>query len=201
MGLDREPADGILACDVSLEGEVEAAIARVLATHGRIDDIVHAAGVVGSAGIEATSLAEWESVLVANLTSAFLLLRACAAPLRQARGRVVLVASSNALDGGSPLSGPAYAAAKAGVVNLVRHAAKDWRKAGVRVNGVAPGPVDTPMLHRLAPEVRQRLASQMFGGRPIAPEEVAGAVLFLLSDHAGGMTGTTLNLSGGLVPG
>jgi 3-oxoacyl-[acyl-carrier protein] reductase len=203
VGLDRtvgplrRGCDSIV-CDATDEAEVQAAVAETVSRHGRIDAFVHAAGIVGGGALEQTTLGDWNRVIEANLTSAFLLTRALHGPLSQSHGSVVLIGSTNGLNGGSALSGAAYASAKAAIGNLGRHLAKAWAPH-VRVNVIAPGPVRTPMLDRLSDDELNALRSAMLTGELIEPDEVAAAVAYLLSDHARSITGTTLNLSGGLV--
>src|SRR3546814_14738852 len=96
---------------------------------------------------------------------------------------MVLLSSTNGRNGGSHLSGAAYAVAKAGLVNLVRYLAKEWAEAGVRVNCIAPGPVDTPMLARLAPVQRQALADGMLTGPLPTAGDTAASIAFLLRAH------------------
>lgn len=203
VALDRSPGldtPGVmsLTCDVTREDEVEAAVAQTISRHGHIDAFVHAAGVVGAGDLQSTALPDWQAVMDANLTSAFLLCRALHPSLEASNGAVVLLGSTNGANGGSALSGAAYATAKAGLSNLGRHLAKAWSPR-IRVNVVAPGPVRTPMLDRLSPDQMQALKNIMLTGELIEADEVAAAVAFLLSDHARSITGTTLNLSGGLV--
>ena len=186
-------------CDVTDEADIAGMVAATLVAHGRIDDVVHCAGIVGSGPLADLALADWHRVIDANLTSAFLVARACAAPLAESRGRLLLLSSTNGRNGGSALSGPAYAVAKAGLINLTRYLAKEWAPAGVRVGCVAPGPVATPMLDRLEPTIRDGLARTMLTGAVAEVDDIASAICFFLSDHARRMTGVVLNPSGGLV--
>ena len=112
---------------------------------------------------------------------------------------MVLLGSSNGISGGSALSGAAYAVAKAGVHNLTRYLAKEWAADGIRVNALAPGPIDTAMVARLDGATRSVLRRDVPLGRFGTADEVAAHVLFLCSRHAAWQTGTVTNLSGGLV--
>jgi NAD(P)-dependent dehydrogenase (short-subunit alcohol dehydrogenase family) len=192
---DAGPAARWSQLDVTDERAI-GAFARGLA---RCDAVVHLAGRTGRGPLAEVTSVEWRELLEVNLTSAFLVARAAAPLLAAARGCLVLCASSNGLNGGSALSGPAYAVAKAGIVNLTRYLAREWAAAGVRVNCIAPGPIDTPMLDRLGPAVRASLARAVPLGRVGRAEEVAASVRFLCSGEAGFLTGTVQNISGGLV--
>lgn len=204
-GLDFLPADDArpqlewIACDVTDEEMVERAFARTVERFGRIDAVVHAAGAVGKGPLSEVSRADWDRLIAVNLTSAFLVAKHAQAHLAATRGSLVLFSSTNGRNGGSALSGPAYAAAKAGVLNLNRYLAKEWAPLGVRVNAIAPGPVRTPMLDRLGADGIAALARSMPTGALTEPEEIAAAVAFLISPLARSMTGTVLNPSGGLV--
>lgn len=192
------PGVASFVCDVADEAQVADAMASALKEFGRIDAFVHAAGIVGEGAITETAYADWRRVIEVNLSSAFLLARASYPALRETRGAAVLVGSSNGSNGGSALSGAAYAASKAALANLGRYLAKEWAPH-VRVNTIAPGPVATPMLDRLGEAETAKLKDSMLTGRLIEADEAAGAIAFLLSDHAAAITGATLNQSGGLI--
>jgi NAD(P)-dependent dehydrogenase (short-subunit alcohol dehydrogenase family) len=187
----------------SLDATDESAVARAFEECGRIfgrlDHVVHLAGRAGRGPIDVVEAPEWRALIEVNLTSAFLVAKAAHDALRASRGSLTLMASSNALNGGSALSGPAYAAAKAGIVNLTRYLAKEWAPEGIRVNCLAPGPIDTAMVRRFEPQVRERLAASVPLGRIGRAEEVASAVAYLVSPDAAFLTGTVHNVSGGLV--
>lgn len=185
--------------DVTDESAVAGCAAELVRAHGRLDALVHLAGRTGRGPLVTVTLDDWRALLDVNLTSAFLVARAAHAALVRSRGTLVLTASSNALNGGSALSGPAYAAAKAGLVNLTRYLAKEWAADGVRVNCVAPGPVATPMLDRLGPDGVAALAAATPLGRIARPADVAATIEFLCSPGAAHLTGTVHNVSGGLV--
>ena len=138
-----------VSADVTDEADVVRAVSGCVEHFGALDCVVHLAGAVGKGPLVDVAASDWRRLLEVNLTSAFLLAKASHEALRARRGSLVLISSTNALNGGSALSGPAYAVAKAGIINLARYLAKEWGGDGIRVNCVAPGPVDTPMLARL----------------------------------------------------
>jgi len=185
--------------DVTDEYAVQKAVESAVATHGRIDHVVHLAGEAGAGPLEAVSREEWLRLLDVNLTSAFLLAKAVHAPLRASRGSLTLMSSTNALNGGSQLSGPAYAVAKAGVLNLMRYLAKEWASDAIRVNAVAPGPIDTPMVARFPAAVRAQIAGTVPLKRLGEAAEVAGAIAYLTGPDGRFLTGVVHNVSGGLV--
>jgi 3-oxoacyl-[acyl-carrier protein] reductase len=188
-----------ISADVTDESAVAGAVERCVRRFGGLDCVVHLAGAVGRGPLVEVSAADWRRLLDVNLTSAFLVAKAAYAHLRDRRGTLVLVSSTNGLNGGSALSGPAYAVAKAGVINLVRYLAKEWGAQGIRVNAVAPGPVDSPMLDRLPEATRDALRQSIPLGRIAEASDVAAVVSFLCSPQAAYLTGTVLNVSGGLV--
>lgn len=191
--------DGLvtIAADLATAEGVEASVAACIEAFGRIDHVVHCAGRTGQGPLTALSLEEWDEGLAVNLTSAFLIARAVHPHLAAGRGSLVLLGSPNGVHGGTSLSGPAYASAKAGLHNLVRYLAKEWAPDGIRVNCVIPGTVDTPMLARLSEDQRDELARSVPLGRLVDPDEVAGAIAFLCSPAASAMTGAMMNVTGG----
>jgi NAD(P)-dependent dehydrogenase (short-subunit alcohol dehydrogenase family) len=195
-------ADGVdgaeesLACDVTDAAAVRDLVAGVAARHGRLDVLVHSAGITRDAVLWKLADRDWSEVLRVNLDSAFLLLREAAPVMRrQGGGAVVLVTSINGERG--KLGQANYAASKAGLIGLGRSAARELGRFGVRVNLVAPGLVLTPMTRALAPEVLERAVGETVLGRLAEPDDVARAVLFLASAMAGHVTGQVLRVDGG----
>lgn len=177
---------------------LEATVADVVAAHGRLDG---AASLVGSLLLKPahlTSVDEWHEVLAVNLTSAFGLVRATAPAMRTAGGSIVLTASAAATTGIS--NHEAIAAAKAGVVGLMRAAAATYGPRGVRVNVVAPGLVASRLTARIVDDPTQAEASrqQHVLGRLGTGDDVASAVAWLLDPATSWVTGQVLGVDGGL---
>lgn len=205
--LDLHPAKGRrrsadlleLRGDVTSEVSVRDAVAAVVARFGRLDILVNNAGRVGAGRVEEVPLESWEDVLRVNLTSMFLCSKHAIPHLRRSRGAIVSMSSTNGLTGGSALSGPAYAVAKAGIIALTKNLARDLAKDGIRANAIAPGPIDTPMLDRLGDAGKVALRASIPLGELGEPRDVAELVAFLASSRARHVTGITISLSGGLV--
>lgn len=189
--------------DVTDSAAVEACVSRTIEQFGRIDHVVHLAGRAGRGPVGEVSASEWDALLAVNLGSAFQVARAVHAALAASRGSLVFTASSNAFNGGSELSGPAYAAAKAGIVNLGRYLAAEWAPQRIRVNTVAPGPIETPMVTggRLSQTELAKVQASVPLGRMGEPRHVAHAIEYLLHPDAEFVTGTVMHVSGGLVTG
>jgi meso-butanediol dehydrogenase/(S,S)-butanediol dehydrogenase/diacetyl reductase len=197
-------AGGIFeAVDVGDAPMVHALVERTVVAFGRIDVLVSNAFATSLGPIERFALEAWTRTLEVTLTAAFTGLKAVV-PVMRARGggAVVNVASISGLGGDRGLA--AYNAAKAGMINLTRTAALELAPAGIRVNAVCPGLIATPALARAlggAPEREARARAAVPGGRFGRREEVARAILFLASDDASYITGTTLVVDGGLTAG
>lgn len=196
-----------IRADVGSESEVDACVADVVSRFGRLDILVNNAGISPKKadGTKATlveiSLAEWEHVMRVNLTSTFLMCKATIPHIvQQVGGSIVSISSSAALDGGV-LAATHYAASKGAVSAMTRTLAKELAPRGVRVNAVAPGRVATGMAKLSSPERNRAALDRIPLGRFAEPNEVADAVAFLTSDRASYVTGITLNVSGGYVPG
>ncbi|MFO0932260.1 MAG: SDR family oxidoreductase [Planctomycetota bacterium] len=195
-GREGPPGTRSLACDLGDAAAIRALVADVAAAPGRLDLLVHAAGVTGDAMLWKMEDAAWERVLRVNLDSAFHLLKGFA-PLLRAAGAasVVLVASINGQRG--KLGQANYAASKAGLIALGKTAALELGRHGVRVNSVAPGWIDTPMTASIPAAFKQRAIDESALGRTGTPDDVAGAVLFLCSGLARHVTGQVLRVDGG----
>lgn len=184
--------------DVSDEAAVHDVVAAALADHGRIDVLVNNAGTSAPMPIWETTTDSWRRVIDVSLTGHFLMMRAVLPGMMERRaGSIVNIASIEAWTSGTP-GNTAYHAAKAGVLALTRSSAGQLAPYGIRVNGVAPGLVPNPFLSRMIPaDELERMAGEIPLGRPVAPGEIADAVLFLAGEASRSITGETINVSGG----
>ncbi|MGH3733889.1 MAG: SDR family NAD(P)-dependent oxidoreductase [Acidimicrobiales bacterium] len=191
-------------CDVANESEVEELFGWVLDTYGPLEAVSMNAGVEWMKDVRSTTLDEWRRVLDVNLTGAFLVGRAAlSAMCHQELGSLVITSSPHAW-ATVPDAG-AYAASKGGVHALIRALALEAAPFGVRVNGVVPGTVDTPMVRREAMvagdfERQMRLfAASHPLGRIGQPSEIANVTMFLASPLASFVTGAMYQADGGLM--
>jgi 3(or 17)beta-hydroxysteroid dehydrogenase len=196
------PCDLALALDVTDEVEWAEAVRRARAAFGRLDVLVNNAGLALTRPLAETTLAEWRRVMAVNLDGTFLGVREGLRHLAPS-GAILNLASVAALVAAPPLA--AYSAAKGGVVALTRSAAAIAAEAGqgIRVNALCPGFTDTAMLDEISAalgsrdSVKAKLARRQPLGRLCTPEEIAEAALYLCSDAARYVTGTTLTVDGG----
>jgi 3-oxoacyl-[acyl-carrier protein] reductase len=189
-------------CDVSVRSEVDAMFKTTVDEFGKVDVLVNNAGIAVAAPILETTDDVWDRTLNTNLKSVLLCTQAAAKYMMQRRyGRIVNI-SSNSGFGIACLGETAYAASKAGVIQLTRSAALELGQHGINVNCVAPGAIDTEMLRGGLTE--EKYAELIEGRKKISslgvigkPEDVANAVLFFASDDSRFITGKTLLVDGG----
>jgi NAD(P)-dependent dehydrogenase (short-subunit alcohol dehydrogenase family) len=199
---DALPSAVFVQGDVSDEADVQSAVDVAIERYGSLDVVVNNAAITLPKGYMETTPEEWDRVLAINLRSTYLYLRAATPHLKAGRGSVVNVSSFHA--GGTIENFSAYAAAKSGVIGITRSAALDLAPHGVRVNAVCPGIVDTAMWQAWLDEVDDAEAAlaEVVKLQPLGrigrPEEIANAILFLGSDDASYITGTTLFADGGV---
>jgi NAD(P)-dependent dehydrogenase (short-subunit alcohol dehydrogenase family) len=207
----RESADIIKAeggeavflnCDVRSAIDCRHAVETILKRSGRIDILCNCAGIAIRKDIVDLTEDEWDLALDVTLKGIYLLSREVVPHMiRNGRGSIINIGSGWSLKGGPRAA--SYCAAKGGVVNLTRAMAIDHGKHNVRVNCVCPGDVDTPMLRSECAQLGEdaRKFMKEAANRPLArvgtPEDVANAVLFLVSPMASWITGTTLVVDGG----
>jgi 3-oxoacyl-[acyl-carrier protein] reductase len=183
-------------CDVTDEGQVRAAVDRVESELGGIDVLVNDAGVVGQYAFEELTVAEYDRVMAVNLRGVFLWTRfAIPGMLARGSGSIINVASQLGQIGGAEMVH--YSASKAGVIGLTKALAREVSTRGVRVNAIAPGPIETDMLASETREWIERKLAELPIGRFGQVEEVAGTAVFLASDDASYYVGQTLGPNGG----
>jgi NAD(P)-dependent dehydrogenase (short-subunit alcohol dehydrogenase family) len=194
-----EPRDSVLAieCDVADPGQVAAAIDRIAARFGRIDALVNNAGVAVFKPLLETTYDEWSRVLAVNLTGPFLCTQACApVMLENGGGAVVNIGSISGLRASTLRV--AYGTSKAALMHLTKQQAAELGERGIRVNAVAPGPVDTAMAKAVhTPDIRAGYHDAIPLNRYGTEREIAAAVAFLCSDAASYVNGQTLAVDGG----
>ena len=188
-----------MVVDVSCPVTVERACETILKEHGTVDTLVNNAGILSNNKVEETAVDEWHRLMAVNLDGAFYLTRALLPGMRKQRwGRVVNVCSL-AMKTGGLTAGTAYTASKGGLGALTFSLAREVATDGITVNGVAPAYVRTPMVtEQLTSVQREALLRQIPVGRFCEPEEVARLIAFLVSPHAGFITGEIVDINGGL---
>ena len=193
-----------IVMDVTDEAAVDKAFARVAADQGRVDVLVNNVGGARNAKLWDMTADDWDFTLRLNLRSAFLCTRAAVRLMMKQRAGAIVCMSSGAREGtpwtAHHTGGAAYSAAKAGIHGFIRDAAFELAEHGVRINAVAPGPITTERTAAAFEEMRTSDFSpyKFTPMRRIGkPREIADAVLYLASDEASYITGTTLNVTGG----
>lgn len=187
-----------LRLDVADPASVSAAFKSIVEKHGVLDILVNNAGITDDGLILRMSKESWDKVLATDLTGVFLCTQEAVKVMLKKRvlGRIVNITSVVGLMGNPGQTN--YAAAKAGVIGFTKALAREIGSRGITVNAVAPGYVETSMTAALNEGQRKALVGQIVLGRLGTAADVAGAVVYLASDAAAYVTGTCLNVSGGL---
>lgn len=189
-----------IKADVGKKADVEALINATVERHGRVDILCQNAGIFPYSMLPDISVEEWDDVLGVNLRGNFLAIQACLKPMQQRRyGRIVLTSSIT----GPKVSVPGhahYSASKAGINGLIKAAAIEAAPFGITVNGVEPGNILTEgMRSERGADYIDMMTRSVPLCRLGTPEDVANAVLFLASDEAAYITGTTIVVDGGQI--
>jgi NAD(P)-dependent dehydrogenase (short-subunit alcohol dehydrogenase family) len=186
-------------CDVADEESVAKLLSATLARHGRVNGLVHCAGIGRDLPFLETPVREFDRILAVNLRGTFLVGQACAKAMAAAGGgAIVNIASISGMRGN--VGRAAYGASKGGVITLTQVMAIELAPYRVRVNAIAPGPVETPLVRQMHdPQIREAWKRATPMRRYAEPEEIAGAALFLLSNEANFITGEVLAVDGGFL--
>jgi NAD(P)-dependent dehydrogenase (short-subunit alcohol dehydrogenase family) len=185
--------------DIASESSVHDAFDRIDAELPPVVGLVNLAGVACPVALHEAELKEFERVMAVNVTGSYLMLKAAAARMiRQGVGRIVNTSSITAFDGGGTFSKGVYATAKAAVIGMCRGGARELGPYGITVNVLAPGPIDTEIMGgRLTDERKAAMSAGIPLGRVGQPDEIAATIAFLLSDGAGYISGSTIQIDGG----
>lgn len=205
IAADVATVEGVTPLDVTDEAAVDAVVDGIVAEHGRLDLAANVAGTPGSyAEVAGSSTEVWRRTMAVNLDGAYFCvraeLRAMLAAGADAPGRAIVNVASSAARMGVP-GLVAYSASKHAVLGLTRTAAMEVARHGIRVNAVCPGTVRTPMLSGFVggdPELLEAMGQRSPMGRLAETAEIAEAVVWLLSDAASYVTGSSLDPDGGV---
>ena len=188
-----------LALDVTDEASVQQAFDEVAARCGRLDILVNNAGTTVRKPVDQLALAEWHQVMDTNLTSAFLCSRAAHPHLKAAGGGKIINIGSMMSIFGAPYA-PAYAASKAGIVQLTKSTALSWAADQIQVNAILPGWFETELTdgaRTQIPGLYERVKTRAAAGRWGQPSDIAGTAVFLASAASDYVTGTAIPVDGG----
>ena len=188
----------VVKANVADSDEVNDMVKSVLAEFGRLDILVNNAGITRDNLIMRMSEEDWDSVMSVNLKGSFNCAKAVTKSMLKARyGRIVNISSVVGISGNAGQAN--YAATKAGLIGFSKAMAKELGSRNITVNVVAPGFIETDMTASLSDEMKKSMSGHISLGRLGKPEDVAAAVVFLVSEQASYITGQVLAVDGGLV--
>jgi acetoacetyl-CoA reductase len=172
------------------------AVGKIAAELGPIEVLVNNAGITRDGTIQKMTFEQWNDVIQTNLTSCFNMCRSVIDGMRERKfGRIVNIGSINGQAG--QYGQVNYAAAKSGIHGFTKALAQEGARAGITVNAIAPGYIDTDMVRAVPPNVLEKIVARVPVGRLGRADEIARGVLFLVADEAGFITGSTLSINGG----
>jgi len=197
-GMAGQPGElTVRRADIAGPATCRAVVDDVVRAHGRLDHLVNNAGILVESRVRSMSVDDWDRALSVNLSASFYLAQAALEPMIAQRfGRIVNISSVTALMGSPVEAG--YGAAKAGLHGLSRSLARSVARKGVTVNVVVPGVFETDMTLAMDPADQAAIKAMIPLGRRGEPAELAHAVMFLLDERAGFVTGSVVTVDGGM---
>lgn len=183
--------------DITAEKSVESSVKNIMEIEGKIDILVNNAGITRDNLILRMSLEDWQKVIDINLTGAFICSKYVIRDMvRERRGKIINISSIVGVHGNAGQSN--YSSSKAGIIGLTKTLARELAGRNIMVNAVAPGYIGTEMTGKLSDKIKEKLMDQIPVKRLGSVEDVAKTVLFLASDDSNYITGTVINLDGGM---
>ena len=183
--------------DITDEKSVEQSIEKIIEAEGRIDILVNNAGITRDNLILRMSLEDWKKVIDINLTGAFICSKHTARYMVKNRsGKIINISSIVGVHGNAGQSN--YSSSKAGIIGLTKTLARELAGRNILVNAIAPGYIKTEMTEKLSDKIKEKLMGQIPAGRLGSVSDVAKTALFLASDDSDYITGTVINLDGGM---
>jgi NAD(P)-dependent dehydrogenase (short-subunit alcohol dehydrogenase family) len=187
-----------IQCDIRTASECDNAIEKAITIFGRIDCLVHCAGIVNAGGMLSITEEEYTNIMDVNLKGTFNICKSCLKIFAKNKsGVIVNLASLAAQRGGGLVGGAHYAASKGGVVSLTRSIAREFAPIGIRANVICPAMIETNMLDGLSDLQIKNIVSTIPMQRTGKTKEVAGTCLFLASELSSYITGATIDVNGG----
>jgi 3-oxoacyl-[acyl-carrier protein] reductase len=183
--------------DITDEKNVEQSIEKIIEAKGRIDILVNNAGITRDNLIIRMSLEDWKKVIDINLTGAFICSKHTVKYMVKNRsGKIINISSIVGVHGNAGQSN--YSSSKAGIIGLTKTLARELAGRNILVNAIAPGYIETEMTEKLSDKIKEKLMEQIPTGRLGSVDDVAKTALFLASDDSNYITGTVINLDGGM---
>ncbi len=183
--------------DITDEKGVEKSVEKIIDAEGRIDILVNNAGITRDNLILRMSLEDWKKVIDINLTGAFICSKHTAKYMVKNRsGKIINISSIVGVHGNAGQSN--YSSSKAGIIGLTKTLARELAGRNILVNAIAPGYIKTEMTEKLSDKIKEKLMGQIPAGRLGSVSDVAKTALFLASDDSNYITGTVINLDGGM---
>jgi 3-oxoacyl-[acyl-carrier protein] reductase len=190
-----------VSADVTKLPDIARMVVTATRAFGQVDVLVNNAGILSEMPTEELTEDQWDRLMAVNLKAVVFVTQAVLRGMaHRGRGSVVNISSLAARVGGI-VAGVDYAASKAGVIGVTRTLARQYGPHGIRVNAVAPGPIETEMTRYWPADIRKSLVTRIPLGRLGTPEDVARVVVFLAGPEAGYLTGVTIDVNGGLYMG